>query len=484
MRHPFAQVWIAAAILAALLGAAVPASSETVAGLSFRSGRDGLGPVPLSLPRLGQGPEETWKPKTHPWLAALEVLGINAGVWAVDRFIVNDATARIGWSTWKANLKDGFAFDNDKFLMNFVGHPFHGSQYFNSARSLGMSYWASLPYAFAGSLMWEYFGETTQPSTDDLILTTGVGSYYGEVMFRMSSQILDDSATGGNRAVREVAAFLIDPIRGLNRVISGEAWRVESASHQFKESVVGSFAVGPAFFSLKPGLTGAKADLDLELEFVYGDSDWRNPSPGPFNLIVFDGILRFGNNFNSRLMSYAPLVAKFKQNDRGQKFMYGLFQDVDYIKNETIELGGTSLMGGVIASWPIGKGFSFSTAAQAGAMVFGASNNPLVLIGQRNYNYGLGPAGKLDLIFSHPSGASLLLRAAHFQIFSFEASSPEALETRDAFTYLRAQLTVPVLRWLGVRADYTAFLRDTHFEEMPTFTQNYYLLGASLVFRI
>ncbi|MBU4308132.1 MAG: DUF3943 domain-containing protein, partial [Acidobacteria bacterium] len=46
-----------------------------------------------------------------------------------------------------------------------------------------------------GSLLWEYFGETTRPAYNDIINTTFSGALFGEILYRLSSNILDDRTT-------------------------------------------------------------------------------------------------------------------------------------------------------------------------------------------------------------------------------------------------------------------------------------------------
>jgi hypothetical protein len=85
-----------------------------------------------------------------------------------DRYILNADYARIGIDKWKNNLKYGWEWDNDRFGVNFVGHPYSGALSFSSARSNGYNYFASYCFAAGGRLMWEYFGETTRPSYNDI----------------------------------------------------------------------------------------------------------------------------------------------------------------------------------------------------------------------------------------------------------------------------------------------------------------------------
>src|SRR6186713_2975142 len=94
---------------------------------------------------------------TKPLRALGEVVGTNLVVWIYDRYIRENGTNpgfRIGFNSFEENIKNGFEWDDNNFSTNQFAHPFHGSLYFNAARSNGMSYWESIPFAWAGSFMW------------------------------------------------------------------------------------------------------------------------------------------------------------------------------------------------------------------------------------------------------------------------------------------------------------------------------------------
>ena len=86
------------------------------------------------------------------------------GVWAFDRYVMNEDFAKISIGSIRRNIKHGFVWDNDQFSTNLFAHPYHGNLYFNAARSNGLTFWESAPYAFAGSLMWEIAAEVEPPS--------------------------------------------------------------------------------------------------------------------------------------------------------------------------------------------------------------------------------------------------------------------------------------------------------------------------------
>lgn len=87
-------------------------------------------------------------------------------------------------------------WDNDQFSTNQFAHPYHGSLYFNSARTHGLNFWESCPYVLGGSLMWEFWGENEPAAINDVFSTTFGGIAIGEVLYRTSALALDDSQSG------------------------------------------------------------------------------------------------------------------------------------------------------------------------------------------------------------------------------------------------------------------------------------------------
>jgi hypothetical protein len=74
-----------------------------------------------------------------PFRAAVEVAGINIGIWSFNRYITNAGHARINWNSMQRNIRNGFIWDNDQFSTNMFAHPYQGGLYFNAARSNGIS---------------------------------------------------------------------------------------------------------------------------------------------------------------------------------------------------------------------------------------------------------------------------------------------------------------------------------------------------------
>ena len=163
-------------------------------------------------------------------MAASEVFGMNMGLWAFDRYVLKGHYAYISLETIKENFKHGFEWDNDHLNTNMFAHPYNGSLFFNAGRSNGFNFWQSELFAIGGSAMWELFMECEYPSTNDIIATPIGGAALGEVFYRTSDMILDNRTTGGERFGREVASFVISPMRGITRIITGQAWEKSHVS--------------------------------------------------------------------------------------------------------------------------------------------------------------------------------------------------------------------------------------------------------------
>ncbi|MDZ7624396.1 MAG: DUF3943 domain-containing protein [Ignavibacteriaceae bacterium] len=108
------------------------------------------------------------------------------------------------------------------FLTNNFSHPYHGALFFNAGRTNGYDFWESSAFSLTGSAVWEFFGETFRPSFNDWIYTGVGGANLGEILYRLSSMVTDNRATGSERVWSEIWGSLLNPVRGFNRAISGE----------------------------------------------------------------------------------------------------------------------------------------------------------------------------------------------------------------------------------------------------------------------
>ncbi len=170
---------------------------------------------------------------------ALEVLGVYALFNIVGRIAGTEASQVTPASMWR-NLRGGWEVDGDEFLVNQIAHPYHGSLYFNAARSSNLGFWWSSGYTLLGSLGWEYLMENQPPSLNDGITTTFSGIVLGEVLHRVSEAILWNGGREPTWAM-QLAAIAVNPLGAFNSGVLNQPTRVERPPSLF---AAGNFGFG------------------------------------------------------------------------------------------------------------------------------------------------------------------------------------------------------------------------------------------------
>jgi len=82
-------------------------------------------------------------------------------------------------------------WDEDHWEINYVGHPYAGSLFYNTIRSQGGSVFHSFLFSAFASTSWEYLyeGMAEQPSIQDLWVTPVIGSVLGELIHQATSSM-------------------------------------------------------------------------------------------------------------------------------------------------------------------------------------------------------------------------------------------------------------------------------------------------------
>lgn len=137
-------------------------------------------------------------------------------------------------------------WDHDKFIFNYVLHPYAGAAYFMAARSCGFSFWGSMLYSAAISTIgWEFGIEAfmERPSYQDLFVTPVIGSIFGELMYKGKRAIVDHGyELLGSWFLGRAACFLLDPVNEVIDLFRGNPAKV--ASHS-RRRISGSFGFSP-----------------------------------------------------------------------------------------------------------------------------------------------------------------------------------------------------------------------------------------------
>lgn len=144
-------------------------------------------------------------------LVVLKLLPQNATAWS--RIAIKEVPMG---QRWVNHVKEGPVWDHDKFIFNYILHPYAGAAYYMGARSCGFNVWGSFLYSFCiSTIFWEYGVEAFMevPSVQDIVITPVVGALFGEGFYKLKRMIVDrDYRVLGSKVIGHAAAFLLDPV--------------------------------------------------------------------------------------------------------------------------------------------------------------------------------------------------------------------------------------------------------------------------------
>ena len=400
--------------------------------------------------------------KKRYWQAAAEVTGINVGVQLFDRYALNSDFAQTTLNSLKRNFTDGMVWDNDFFITNLFAHPYHGNLYFNAARTNGLTFWESAPYALFGSAMWEFLGETEPPAINDIIATTCGGMAIGEMTHRLSHTILDDRDRGFPRFLREAVAAIVNPIQGLHRIFSGDAWRVRSDHYRYhdfnKLPVDVSVSVGWRYLADDGALFRGIHAPFVNLTLMYGTPVDGEKHTTPYDFFDLETNAAFGGgqpmvntlNIVGRLWS-TPIIDK--KDIAGE---FGIYQHFNYYDAKPIEDGSELTPYRISEAAGFGPGFIF-TLPQMGALskleqrifvsgiLLGGTKSDYFNVIERDYNMGSGFSIKSKTQLDFGRFGRFLLNAKYFRIYTWKGYKQEDIE--NGF------VNVEDLHYLNVQGD-------------------------------
>ena len=436
------------------------------------------------------------KNKKLPWRAALETVGLNLTVWGFNK-AMGKSHAQVTFNSIKRNFKTGFLWDNDRFPTNMFSHPYHGNLYYNTARSSGLNFWQSAPYTLAGSLLWEMAGECEPPSINDLMATTFGGIALGEMTFRLSSLVLDDSQRGFKRFGRELLGLAIAPIRGFNRLITGDMWKVKHSyyKHHDYNRIPVYFSLGTGVRYLENNQREHKGDYSgfIDLHLKYGDI-YNTEENKPYDF--FATRLSFSFSKTQPLINEVNLLAKLwstRINKEASKVTaaFGIFQHYNYHDSDEIVEGSGQIPYKLAETVSFGPGFIYKYPGlinkvmveeqiHASGIMLGGCTTDYYNVIDRNYNMGSGYSVKNSATVSLDDIAKLSLNVSMYQLFTWKGYKQEDLETKEPL-YLDAQgdkgnslfvlvnpmLEINLTNHLSANLEMSFYYRRTHYTEYP-----------------
>ena len=410
-----------------------------------------------------------YTPKLEVWYPALNIVSQEVVLNVFDQYVLNEEFSHISLESWGRNVRagapwgDGWKWDQDRFGNNFFFHPYTGLQYFDAARSAGYNFWESIPFTFAGSYLWKTFGENGKPEREDLINTTFGGMFGGEMLYRISSNILDDQSTGTERAAREILAGILSPARFATRLFSGALTRV-STEEVYQKMPLNIAMYGGARqvnngAAFGTGYTTAVFNLQLD----YGDP-FEHLDRKPFDVfkVRTDLNIGAGRKLIDNVVGYGLLFGKNVESDKLSALVGG-FQEYDYWDNTTFELATLGFGAGVLSTYPIFDKATLYTTLHLSVVPFGGNNfrGSPDTTQVRDYSFGGGMQGKFESTLSYGSIASLSLVAYYYWLHSYNITDPPANEPGDSFIgIIKPKITVGIFNNVSVGFEQFFYFND------------------------
>jgi hypothetical protein len=177
--------------------------------------------VTLFNPCPGENRKRLWQQTKVVFVGGFAVMGV---ILLLPEEISKWDKSEIGtgglMEKWWDNVSEGPVWDNDKWYINWIGHPYFGGVYYQGARKSGYNQWNSMVYsALMSTFYWEYgveaFAEV--PSIQDLVITPLGGWVYGEWAHHKEQEIRARGGTAlGSKTWGSISLFLLDPLGSID----------------------------------------------------------------------------------------------------------------------------------------------------------------------------------------------------------------------------------------------------------------------------
>ena len=359
----------------------------------------------------------------------------------------------VTFDTIEENLHSGMNWDDNSFSTNNFRHPYQGGLYYSAGRSNHYDFYQSSLFAFAGSWGWEYLGEAHNPSFNDFVNTAVGGIILGEVMYRLSTIVLDNTATGSSRAWREVGGAVINPVRAFNRIVTGEAFDVHAnPAGRYPTSWSTDLRAGIRTLGEEHLFDGATSKAFVELAAAYGSP--FDPSDEPFDHFDLGLQLNFDNKPHGigKIEVQGLLGKRDLASENAVQHVISGYQHFDYLDNEAYTYGGMSFGAGLWSRFGASENLSARTSLHAIGILLGATKNDFFNISGRDYDYGPGAALKVSAVFTRRKHDLVSLgHESHF-IHSVNGGAVNSWVTLN-----RVRFDVPLRGFLASGLDFVVY---------------------------
>jgi len=282
----------------------------------------------------------------------------------------------------------------------------------------------------------------------------------GEITYRVSSLILDDTATGAERTWREIGAALVNPVRGINRVIKGKTRSRSRINRQERKPVIGIISFGGNNVGEGMDLENGTNTPLLKLQFVYGTPFLKEEFRKPFeyfNLHLGINLSKenmVGNFFGEALLYGKNFNFQGNLDDLEQDNLIGAFQHFDYLANEVYKIAASGIGGGVISRFPAYEGMELYTSCHISGIVLGGSNSAYAIETERDYNLGPGFSTKLEGWLVNAKYGELYISYLNYWLYTLSGA-----DGSEAISITNGRMETPISTRFRIGIEYLYYSR-------------------------
>jgi len=416
--------------------------------------------------------------KNRPLVGATEIVATNILINRYDAWVRDLDWAKVTPEHWYNNLHTGFDTDGDPFGTNFISHPYHGSFFFNAARTNGSSFWEAIPFVLAGSWTWEYFGETFPASEIDWNTTTLGGVYLGEVTHRLTAHLLRDHKKRNNRFLRSLGAAFLDPIGQINGWFYKDVAQAYRSSNLRRFPVRSQLSFGVSQSLQSVGIIPPSSYFHLNYSMIYGDLFDDSDDYKPFDHFIFRAWLdinsikakEYNNNYLN-IMSHAPLWRLNKSNNS----LFAISSHYAFMHNNVFKIGSFSLTLDYHVNFK-SENISLLSAVKLGPILFGSANSEVVEVidkfikddGEflRDYVYGRGFMYEAEALIITKNLGRIITSFNNWLIYT-QRDTP-GTERSSVF---KLEYHYPIWKNWGLGIEFFHYHRTAHYKEIPEFQE-------------
>ena len=399
-------------------------------------------------------------------IPALEIPGFILALNAVDRLVYSNQVED-GKKVYSANVstfwdhvsQGRWRYDNDSFHVNQFGHPYQGSIYHGFARSAGLNFWESLGYTFLGSFLWETAGETTKPSINDQVASGIAGSFFGEVLFRMASLLLE-SGGGAPGFWRELGAAALSPPTGFNRLVFGDRFKAVFPSRD--PAVFQWVRLGEGLIvndRTDSGVTHGNHLESLNYSMAYGLPGKPNYSyTRPFDYFQVEVTAASRANIFENITTRGLLLGEKYEVGSSYRGIWGLYGSFDYISPRFFRVSSTAASLGTTSQWWLAPAVALQGTV-LGGVGLGAGGKAFSET-DRDYHFGATGRAVLALRLILDDVAMLDTTARGYYISSLGGSQPKGAE---AISHVEAGLFFRIYGHHALGIQYMTLFRNARY---------------------